>query len=193
MKIKAVCIIILFSLLSCKDNKARNETTTQDTIPIETDHPENKVIPAPESKASSDPIDSLKKEFTRINTTSLSKKTYTYKCDELITIDYYYEGDNVVKAVVDFGTVGDHYQKSEFYYRNNKLFFYYDFTEGGPACEGCIVKTEKRYYVQDDKVIKYMKNKEVANCTVCSFSETSLPYRVLSAAETKDFKTTFCK
>lgn len=187
-------LFILVTLFSCKENKEEktDTATAEDTIRVVTDHPEPEGVSVPDTLNADDPIRSIKKEFARINAASLTKKTYTYQCDELMTIDYYYEGENVVKAVVDYGTVGDHYQKSEFYYHDNKLFFFYDFVEGGPACEGCEMKLEQRYYVKDDLVIKYIRNQKEEKCRTCNFSQRSTPYRALKAAKTLDFKTAFC-
>lgn len=185
-------MVMLFSLLSCKENKTEDENPKKDTITAPVGQSESDTIPVDDNIPVEDPINDIKKEFSRINAAALTKKHYTYQCDELMAIDYYYEGDTVVKAVVDYGTVGDHYQKSEFYYKDGKLFFFYDFTEGGPACEGCQMKLEQRYYVKDDLVIKYIKNKKEEKCTTCNFSQRSTPYRALKAAKTLDFKTAFC-
>jgi hypothetical protein len=191
MNAKALTILVMLTLFSCKEKPEEDNTvgTTKDTVSTLPAQPgtEAATVTGP-----TDPVSSIKAEFARINASSLTNKHYTYKCDELMTIDYYYEGENVVKAVVDYGTVGDHYQKSEFYYKDNKLFFFYNFVEGGPACEGCEMKMEKRYYVKDDLVIKFIKNDKEEKCTTCNFTQRSVPYRALKAATTKDFKTAFC-
>ncbi|WP_294820491.1 hypothetical protein [uncultured Flavobacterium sp.] len=193
--LKAILLIVTLSLVSCKEEKTK-ETVKEafaDPVRVVTDHPEKEAESATDTVNASDPIAIIKSEFTRINSSSLTKKSHTYQCDELMKIDYYYEGENVVKAVVDYGTVGDHYQKSEFYYKDGKLFFFYDFVEGGPACEGCEMKLEQRYYIKDDLVIKYIKNQTPEKCEICNFSQRSTPYRALKAAKTLDFKTAFCR
>ena len=193
-QLKVTVFLLLFTLFSCKEAPKEDTVTepTADSARVITDHPGEEALPVTDSLDTSNPIAVIKGEFARINAAKLTKKPYTYQCDELMKIDYYYEGDDVVKAVVDYGTVGDHYQKSEFYYKDGKLFFFYDFVEGGPACEGCEMKLERRYYVKDDLVIKYMNNQTTEKCTTCSFSQKSIPYRALKAAKTKDFKTAFC-
>jgi hypothetical protein len=193
-QLKVTVILMLLTLFSCREAPKENtvKETSTDSATAVTGHPEEDAAPVTDSINASDPIAAIKGEFSRINAAKLNKKSYTYKCDELMKIDYYYEGNDVVKAVVDYGTVGDHYQKSEFYYKNGKLFFYYDFLEGGPACEGCDMKMEQRYYVEDDLVIRYIKNKTTEKCKTCSFSQKSTPYRALKAASTLDFKTAFC-
>lgn len=193
MKVTTILILSAFCLFSCKEIEKKETTTSisTDSVNVVNVQPEQ-AIPATDSLDTSDPIAVIKGEFARINAAKLTKKSYTYQCDELMKIDYYYEGENVVKAVVDYGTVGDHYQKSEFYYKDGKLFFFYDFVEGGPACEGCDMKLERRYYVKDDLVIKYIKNQTTEKCTTCNFSQKSAPYRALKAAKTQDFKTAFC-
>lgn len=194
MKASVILIFATFFLFSCKESREKETTTSisTDSVRIINEQPQKQVLPANDSLDASDPIAVIKGEFARINSAKLAKKSYNYQCDELMKIDYYYEGDEVVKAVVDYGTVGDHYQKSEFYYKGGKLFFFYDFVEGGPACEGCDIKLERRYYVKDDVVIKYIKNQTTEKCTTCSFSQKSVPYRALKAAKTQDFKTAFC-
>ncbi|MGQ2984930.1 hypothetical protein [Flavobacterium sp.] len=192
--VRSALICALFCLFSCKESQEKESvtSTSTDSVPTVDTRPEEQALPVNDSVSTSDPISSIKGEFTRINAAKLTKKSYTYQCDELMKIDYYYEGKNVVKAIVDYGTVGDHYQRSEFYYKDGKLFFFYDFVEGGPACEGCDMNLEQRYYVKDDLVIRYIKNGATEKCKNCSFSQISTPYRALKAATTQDFKTAFC-
>lgn len=186
---------LLLALFSCKDSPKENTVTETPADSVQTipNQQESDAVSVKDSIDSSDPIAVIKLEFARINSAALVKKSYTYQCDELMKIDYYYEGENVVKAVVDYGAVGDHYQKSEFYYKDGKLLFFYDFVEGGPACEGCEMTLEQRYYVKDDLVIKYIKNQTAEKCEICNFSQKSTPYRALKAAKTLDFKTAFCR
>lgn len=140
-----------------------------------------------------DPILDIRSKVTHINTTKLSQWHFEFKCDEIMKIDVFKEKEQVVKIIVDYGTIGDVYAREEYYYDANKLIFCYEFVEGGPACEGCIKKNEYRSYILADRVIKYMKDQKVAACRRCEFGPTSKPYLLLKASTTSEFEKILCK
>ncbi|RZJ75782.1 MAG: hypothetical protein EOO45_04515 [Flavobacterium sp.] len=189
MKIAAFYFTFAVVLLTgCRKSDTAREVRNQEKTEVSQES-----APA-KSDDSLSPMESIKVNVAEINTgNSLSKKSYTFPCDETIKIDYYYNGADIFKTVVDYGTVGDHYQKKEFYYQNNKLIFYHDFVEGGPACEGCEMKLEKRWYIHSDKVIKYTENNKDKQCETCVFSANSLPYAILRGFKTGSFENILCK
>ena len=189
MKNAVFCLTFVVVLLTgCRKSDTAKEVRDPDTT-----EQFKEAVPV-ETTDSLSPMESIKANVAEINTgTSLSKKSYTFPCDETIKIDYYYNGANIFKTAVDYGTVGDHYQKKEFYYQNNRLIFYHDFVEGGPACEGCEMKLEKRWYLDNDKVIKYTENNEAKQCETCVFSANSLPYAILRGFKTGSFENILCK
>lgn len=140
-----------------------------------------------------DPIVMIRKKVEHINTASMEKKHTEFVCDEKMTVDRYHENGQVVKISVDFGTVGDVYAKEDYYYDNGKLIFKYEFVEGGPACEGCIKKNEYRSYIQDGKVIRYLKDKTQQKCRTCTFSASGKEYKLLKATTDEDIKKILCK
>ncbi len=85
------------------------------------------------------------------------------------------------------------YAKEGYYYDSGKLIFNYEFVEGGPACEGCIKTDEYRSYIQDDKVIRYLKNKNEGNCRKCDFLASSRQYKLLLAKTPEEMKSILCR
>lgn len=140
-----------------------------------------------------DPIAMIRKKVEHINTVQLEKKHLEFMCDEKMMVDRYFENGQIAKISVDFGTIGDVYAKEDYYYDNGKLIFKYEFVEGGPACEGCIKKNEYRSYIQNDKVIRYLKDKKTEKCRTCEFSATVKEYKLLKAAHDDEIKKTLCR
>lgn len=139
------------------------------------------------------PIEIIKQQVNQINTSNLDQKHYEFMCDELTKVDYYYDDHHLLKITVDFGTVGDSYAKEDYYYNEGKLIFKYEFVEGGPACEGCITTNEYRSYVLDNKVIKYLKNKNVLACRKCEFSSNSKELLLFKANGVAEIKELLCR
>ena len=138
-------------------------------------------------------IDSIKQEVARINTSGLPSKRYNFMCDEKAYIVYHYTGNDISKITIDWGTVGDAYHREEFYYRNGKLIFDYDLIEGAGAYPGGDKKLERRHYVVNDKVIKYLEDQAEKPCEHCDYKKTSTPYKALAAEASKDFKGILCR
>lgn len=139
------------------------------------------------------PIDSVKQEVARINSSDLPSKRYDFICDEKAYIVYHYTGDDISKVTIDWGTVGDAYHREEFYYHNGKLIFDYDLIEGAGAYPGGDKKLERRHYVVNDKVIKYLEDAEEKACEYCDYSKSSTAYKALAAEASKDFKGILCR
>jgi hypothetical protein len=184
--------IILLALASCKKEAVTPSVPkpAADTpIPVaDTAKPLEEINEKP-----SDPIAAIRQRVEHVNTAKLEKKHFEFVCDEKITADYFYEGGELVKIAVDFGTVGDVYAKEGYYYENGRLVFNYEYVEGGPACEGCIKKNEYRTYVKDDKSIRYLKDKNPVPCRTCSFTAASRQYRLLRAKTQDEVKAILCR
>lgn len=183
-------ITLLF--VCCKESR-REDPGTQvpragDTVQAMEDNKQ-----APHDKAKTGPLAAIRQRVEYINTADLKKKTFEFMCDEKMVVDYFYEGDEIVKITVDFGTVGDVYAREGYYYRDGKLIFIYEFVEGGPACEGCIKKNEYRTYVDNDKTIKYMRDANVLPCRKCDFDAASRYYKLLKASAAEEIKAIMCK
>ncbi|SFQ45448.1 hypothetical protein [Flavobacterium akiainvivens] len=195
---KIVVILCIIAFASCKketqtpvistDSPAATAPAT-DTTPVpDTTKPLEKT-----TEKSIQPIAAIRQRVEHINTAKLEKKHFEFMCDEKMMVDYFYEGNELVKIAIDFGTVGDVYAKEGYYYDKGKLVFNYEFVEGGPACEGCIKKNEYRTYVQNDEAIRYLKDKNVAECRTCSFSPTSRQYKLLKAKTQDEIKAVLCR
>jgi len=140
-----------------------------------------------------DPINSIRDIVEGINNSDLRTKHFEFKCDEKMVVDYFYVNDEIVKISVDYGTIGDSYAKEDYYYAKGKLVFNYEFVEGGPACEGCVTKNEFRSYIQNNKVIKYLKNKSAQKCRKCEFDLSSKQYKLLQTEKSEEIKWILCK
>lgn len=187
-------IILAFSCLaalaSCSEKTSTKEmTTTIDCVAVEKPVvPKTEVINAPLT-----PIDSIKHEVARINTSNFPSKRHDFMCDEKAYVVYHYDGNDIAKVTIDWGTVGDAYHREEFYYRDGKLIFDYDLLEGAGAYPGGDKKLERRHYVVNDKVIRYLENNEEKPCEYCDYKKSSLPYRALAAEKSKDFVGVLCR
>ncbi|OOQ57315.1 hypothetical protein [Mucilaginibacter pedocola] len=195
---KAIYLPILCLLLfSCGEGKKNQPTqdTTQASL-TDTVDSANAVLAdtAAADAEPTDPIVFIRQIVEDINTSPTEKKHFEFMCDEQMKVDYYYSDNRIVKISVDYGTVGDVYAKEDYYYSaEGKLIFMYEFTEGGPACEGCIKKHEYRSYIQNDKVIKYLKDKVEEKCRMCAFASGSKQYKLLSAKDVESVNAILCR
>ncbi len=144
-------------------------------------------------KVADDPVLSIRRMVEHINTTKIDSQHVEFTCDEKTKVDHFYEDGKVVKISVDFGTIGDVYAKEDYYYDNGKLIFMYEYVEGGPACDDCIKTNEYRYYINDGKVFKYLKDKSVAKCRKCEFSPNSRQVKLMQAKTAKEIKAIVCR
>ncbi len=182
-------MILAFLFLSC--NEVKKQDTVQKTI--DTPKATKQIAIDTVANKSADPILAIRKIVTHINTTKLKHEHFEFMCDETMQIDRFYENNQIVKIIVDYGTIGDVYAREEYYYDKGKLLFIYEFVEGGPACEGCIKKNEYRSYIQNDQVIKYLKDTKKMACRQCEFGPKSKQYRLLKAKTQEEVKGILCR
>lgn len=186
-----IAVIILLGLSCTQTNQTEKKVVDKkrnDSLILGT-----KTSVPEEQKKIPDPIVTIRKKVEHINTTTLTKKHVEFMCDEQTMVDFYTENGKIVKISIDFGTVGDVYAKEDYYYDEAKLIFFYEFVEGGPACEGCIKTNEYRSYIKDDKVIKYLKDKDQQQCRKCEFGPSSRQYKLLTARTPAEIKQIICK
>jgi hypothetical protein len=191
---KLLFIFASLTVISCKQEPSKSGAVS-DAVAADTT-----ALQKPEAKQTSesatvatDPIAAIRQRVEHINTAKLEKKHFEFMCDEKMMVDYFYEGGEIVKIAVDFGTVGDVYAKEGYYYDNGKLVFNYEFTEGGPPCDDCIETHEYRTYIQNDKAIQYRKDKNEAPCRTCSFPATARQYKLLKAKTQEEVKAALCR
>lgn len=188
---KIFLLLAIACLVSCKGNETtkadENSVVSTESPTSEIENSENK------TETVTDPIVSIRTKVERINTQSLTKKSFEFMCDEKMMVDYFYDGDEIVKIAIDFGTVGDTYAKEGYYYDDGNLIFVYEFVEGGPACEGCIETHEYRTYVENNAVLKHLKDKNETECRKCNFSKKSRHYKLLSAKTEQEVKALLCR
>ncbi|ALM48464.1 hypothetical protein AMR72_05845 [Flavobacterium psychrophilum] len=190
---KLFIVLCCAAIVSCKKETKANPATSP---------AQNEATPATQNDTAttteatpideSDPIAAIRTKVERINTTELKKKHFEFMCDEKMKVDYFYEGNEIVKITVDFGTVGDTYAREDYYYDNGNLIFNYEFVEGGPACEGCIKTNEYRSYISNNKTIKYLKDKTTQPCKKCEFGKSARQYKLLTAGTENEVKAILC-
>lgn len=140
----------------------------------------------------SDPIERIREKVESINNANLRPRHVEFTCDEKMMVDFYYFNEELVKISVDFGTVGDVYAKEDYYYDKGRFIFMYEFVEGGPACEGCIKTNEYRYYINDNRTIKYLKDDKEEACRKCEFPAFSRYYGLLNSDTEESIKKILC-
>lgn len=192
---KILTPLLVLLLMSCQQKKTSEHETTSATDPSTEITVDSTTADTTVSEATPlDPIANIRQKVESINNSKdLQKKQYQFKCDEMMTVDYFYRNNEIVKIAVDFGTVGDVYAKEGYYYDQGKLIFIYEFVEGGPACEGCLKKNEYRAYVVDNKTVKYLKDQTEADCKKCTFTASSREYKLLEAKNQEEIKKLFCR
>jgi hypothetical protein len=178
-------MLLLFSGCNTKET-SRTKALTQQLVDS------NKVHAISSHRVPKNPILNIREAVESINNSELQAKHYKFMCDELMKVDYFYKDKEIVKIVIDFGTVGDVYAREDYYYKSGKLIFVYEFVEGGPACEGCIKTDEYRTYIENNKVIRYMKNKDVSACRKCEFNSSTRHYKLLSLSSPNQIKAVMC-
>jgi len=190
---KKLIYLTLPLMVACTDNATKKEGTSLDTESNTVAPPVEKEIKIERADdTSTNPITSIRQAVNTINTSTLKKKTYRFICDEKMIVDYYSKEGDIVKISVDFGTVGDSYAREDYYYDKGELIFFYEFVEGGPACEGCSTRHEYRSYISNGKVIRYLKDNKEESCRKCSFDTNSRQYKLLKATTTEQVKALFC-
>lgn len=133
-------------------------------------------------------VANIKAEFQRINKASLIKETENLYGSR---VDYFKENE----AIVKIATVCYNYDKktiSEYYFKNNELFFIYRVFGKIAADSSLYDKREYRSYIYNRKTIKYIANQEVRPCIKCEYDERSVEYQLLRANSSKSFPLVPC-
>ncbi len=184
---KRLAISLLLLLAACGHDKSGKNYNKRDTVAITRDTDSS----AP-AATTADPVVFIRQNVERINTSNLSNKHFEFMCDEKTSVDYSYVNNQPVKISIDYGWLGDAHAKEDYYFNNGQLIFFYEFVEGGPACEDCIKTNEYRSYIVDNRVIKYLKNKSEEKCKRCEFGSVSKPYKLLTTNTADEVKKAIC-
>ena len=193
---KLFIIIASVVFISCNKDGKTPPATAPDSLPAAAKpaaQADTATVLEMPATAPAEPIAAIRRRVEHINTATLDKKHFEFMCDEKMMVDYFYEDGEIVKIAIDFGTVGDVYAKEGYYYDKGKLVFIYEFTEGGPACEGCIKTHEYRSYVENDKTIKHLKDKTGHPCKKCAFGPSARQYTLLQATTQEQVKALLCR
>ncbi|WP_345330916.1 hypothetical protein [Mucilaginibacter defluvii] len=187
---KILLPVIAFMLAACQTKEQKNNDTVRHGL---TDTVADTSAAILKADTAVDTITYIKQKVEHINTQNIQPEHTEFMCDERMKVDRYFENGKLVKISVDFGTVGDVYAKEDYYYDNGKLIFKYEFVEGGPACEGCIKKNEYRSYVADNKVIKYLKDKNQERCRTCVFEPKAKENKLIKAKSNQEIEAILCR
>lgn len=155
---------VLVFMLSCKSDQDK----TIQKVSVSKDSLKDSV----QSKSTADPIDEIKKEYTRLQTQLNAKKLtstdFTYNCDDEITGKVTFYSDNQgIRMIEHSYDEQSHFGSTEQYFiKDGNVFFIFkedtvwNFDGGTP--EKPITKddiTESRIYIQNNKPIKCLEKK----------------------------------
>ncbi len=134
----------------------------------------------------------IRKNVQEINSKKLKKEHYTYEisCVDGGVADYYFDGKAIVK-IVESGSKGDGTWVNEYYYQSGKFIFCFSSDVGGPAI-GEVVKSEHRFYVKDNRLIKVMEGKKTIEGEPSWNEVIERAYKLIKANSSKDFETALC-
>lgn len=195
MRNSILAIAFALAIASCTEKTTTTETTNTKVdsaaIPFDSVAAQDTVIS--DNAPPRTPIYLIKKEVARVNNANFPSKRHDFMCDEKAYVVYHYDGKDIAKVTIDWGTVGDAYHREEFYYKNGKLIFDYDLLEGAGAYPGGDKKLERRHYVENDKVIRYLEGQTEKPCEYCDYKKSSIAYRALAADVSKDYKGELCR
>lgn len=168
-------------LWSCRQNESTQHQARRIAL---SDTAKNRKAP--------DSLQFIKNTFKSINTGRLDSLVFSFMRDEKTTVKKFYNKGNVVKAVIDWGAVGDAYHYEEFYYHQNKLIFEFDLLEGVGACDNCDFKRETRNYIKNNMVFLSTENGIKKACKVCVIDTNYRAYQILQAKDSKALKERLC-
>lgn len=134
----------------------------------------------------------IRKEFQRINNSRLVSKTFEWEsagCGKG-TLTYYLLNKEIVKTI-EAGTADGFWTKETYYQKGNLIFQYlHEESHLITSSENEIV--EYRTYVYQDKVIRYMADKDVLPCITCSYTKNAPEYQLLDAYHTGNIDAAIC-
>jgi hypothetical protein len=140
-----------------------------------------------------DKIKKIRSEYQRINGLSTIKKRFNWESDGCGsgTITYFLFNNEILKTV-ETGFIGDGGWVTENYYQSGRLIFIFEIFTYYPSSGGADEKTQFRTYVNNNMVIRYMKNQKIVKCETCNYSLSSKEYKLLSAYNTHKFSSAIC-
>lgn len=156
-------------------------------------------------------VSNINTEIQRINSLSLTKKTFKLKdgvCESFngFTIDYFMYNNEIVKittlqdyAEQEGGAESMMYLTKEkyiYYYQEGKFIFNHQVLEvamGEPGGKFEPTKSEFRRYAKNDKIIHVQGDKSISKFGKKELTPSSKEYKILNAYTTKNFATALCE
>lgn len=134
----------------------------------------------------------IRRNVQTINSKKLKKEHYTYEisCVDGGVADYYFDGKAIVK-IVESGSKGDGTWVNEYYYQSGKVIFCFNSIVGGPAI-GEVMKSEYRFYIKDNRLIKVMEGKKTIEVEPSRNEFIETAYKLIKAHSSKDFEVALC-
>lgn len=170
-----------------KELALKEKDSNQDT-PVQSAYSQDEIVSDPEKI-----ISEIKAEFSRINSLSLTKKSFDWECEDGHMSGktvYYFDKNSIVKVSLEEGT--DHHESTtEHYYKDGKFIFSYAVLKTFPIT-GPGTKTEYRTYVNNDRVIRFLENQATKKPEKMEIDNASTEYKVLQAYTNKNFTGVLC-
>ena len=142
--------------------------------------------------SATDDVSLIQREIIRINGITSEIRIFRFPCDEEVEVTYYLDKGKAVKILIEWPVINDRYHKEEFYFKDAKLIFEYDYLEGGTSCEDCLPVVEKKTYIDGDKPIQYLENDSVSDCIDCRYEEDHLAYLLYPARSRQELREILC-
>ncbi|TDQ11499.1 hypothetical protein [Pedobacter metabolipauper] len=138
-------------------------------------------------------ISAIRAQFQKTNSVPLKMEKFNYEaegCVEDGIVTYFTNGKSIVK-IIESGSIGDGSWINEYYYQSGKVIFCYEVIVGGPAI-GNVTRTERRYYVKNDRIIQYIEDKKIMKPEPGATVIIRIANEILKAYTTKDFASALC-
>ena len=141
--------------------------------------------------SASDEVTLIQREIIRINGITSEVRIFRFPCDKEVEVTYYLDKGKAVKIVVDWQAMNNGVHKEEFYFKDGKLIFDYDYVEAGTDCDDCLPMVEKKTYIADGQPVQYLENDSVGNCD-CRFDEDHVAYLLYPARSRQELQKILC-
>lgn len=142
--------------------------------------------------SATDDVSLIQREIIRINGITSEIRIFKFSCEEEIEVTYYLDKGKAVKIVIDWPVIDGRDHQEEYYFKDGKLIFDYDYAEGGEHCADCLPALEMKTYISGDKPIQHLRNDSLADCSDCHYDETHPAYQLYPARSRQELREILC-
>lgn len=141
--------------------------------------------------SASDDVSLIQREIIRINGITSEIRIFTFPCNgKEVEITYYLDKGKTAKIRIDWPIVDGRYHNEEYYFKDGKLIFDYDYVERREGCVDCPPSLEKKTYIADD-VVQYLENDSVRE-NPDGPEENQLAYRLYPVRSRQELREILC-